>query len=140
MRWLALAFALLFAVPAMAQSKAGPSTSMTPAPDERAKQWLVLVDDQNYSDAYSQMGAIARGKIGAEQWVQKVKADRDPLGAMTSRTLKDVKLTKTLTGMRDGQHATVRYDSAFARKAAAVESVTLVSEKGAWSVIGYVID
>ena len=83
--------------------------------------------------------AVARGKASAEKWAQKAKTDRDPLGAMTSRTLKDVKLTKTLAGMRDGQYATVRYDTAFAHKAAAVESVTLVSEGGAWSVIGYSI-
>ena len=43
---------------------------------------------------------------------------------MSSRALKDVKLTKTLPGMRDGQYAIVRYDSAFAHKATAVESVT----------------
>ena len=48
-------------------------------------------------------------------------------------------MTKTLPGMRDGQYATVRYDSAFAHKAASVESVTLVLENGAWSVIGYFI-
>jgi hypothetical protein len=59
---------------------------------------------------------------------------------MSSRTLKDVKLTKTLPGMRDGQYAVVRYDSAFAHKAAAVESVTLVSENSAWSVVTYSIN
>ena len=137
MKWLAIAF-LLLAVPAMAQPKT--STFMTPTPDERAKQWLVLVDDQNYADAYSQMGAAARGKIGAKPWTQKLRGVREPLGAMSSRTLKDVKLTKTLPGMRDGQYAAVRYDSTFAHKAMAVESVSLVSENGAWSVIGYFIN
>jgi hypothetical protein len=42
--------------------------------------------------------------------------------------------------MRDGQYAVVKFDSAFAHKVAAVETVTLVSEKGAWSVIGYFIN
>jgi len=51
-----------------------------------------------------------------------------------------VKLTKTLPGMRDGQFALVRYDSAFAHKVAAVESVTLVSESSAWSVVAYSIN
>ncbi|HEY2837199.1 MAG TPA: DUF4019 domain-containing protein [Rhizomicrobium sp.] len=140
MKWLVIVVAFLFVAPAMAQPKAGPSTAMTPAPDERAKQWLVLVDDQNYTDAYSQMAAPARAKVNADQWAQKERGTREPLGAMSSRTLKDVKLTKTLPGMRDGQYATVRYDSAFARKAMAVESVTLVSENGAWSVISYSFD
>ena len=140
MKWLLVAFALVVAAPALAQTAAGPSTPMTPTPDERAKQWLILVDDQNYADAYKQMGAAARGKENEESFAAKVGGVRAPLGAMSSRTLKDVKLTKTLPGMRDGQYATVRYDTAFAHKAAAVESVTLESEGGAWSVVGYFIN
>jgi Protein of unknown function (DUF4019) len=140
MKWLAFAFALLIVAPAWAQTKAGSSTAMTPTPDDRAKQWLTLVDDQNYADSYKQMGAVARDKISADAWSGKVSGVRAPLGAMSSRALKDVKLTKTLPAMRDGQYATVRYDSAFAHKAAAVESVTLVSENGAWSVIGYFVN
>ncbi len=140
MKWLLVAFALLLAAPVLAQTAAGPSTPMTPTPDERAKQWLTLVDDQNYAEAYKQMGASARSKSSEQNFADKVGGTRTPLGAMSSRTLKDVNLAKTLPGMRDGQYAVVRYDSAFAHKAAAVESVTLVSENGAWSVIGYFIN
>jgi hypothetical protein len=140
MKWLAFAFALLIVAPAWAQTRAGTPTPMTPTPDDRAKQWLTLVDDQNYADSYKQMGAVARGKISADSWSRKVGDVRAPLGAMSSRALKDVKLTKTLPAMRDGQYAIVRYETAFAHKTAAVESVTLVSENGAWSVIGYFIN
>jgi len=140
MKWLAFAFAFLMAAPVLAWAGAGPSTSLTTTPDDRAKQWLTLVDDQNYADAYRQMGVVARGRVAADIWTQKVSGVREPLGAMSSRALKDVKLTKTLPGMRDGQYAMVRYDTAFAHKAAGVESVTLVSENGAWSVIGYFIN
>lgn len=101
---------------------------------------MTLIDDQNYADAYQQMGAVARGKIAADSWTQKIRGTREPLGAMSSRTLKDVKMTKTLPGMRDGQYTTVRYDTTFAHRAASVESVTLVSENGGWSVIGYFIN
>jgi hypothetical protein len=140
MKWLAIAFALLVAVPAFAQTKTGPSTAMTPTPDDRAKQWLILVDDQNYADAYKQMGAAARDKISADGWSKQVGDLRAPLGAVSSRTLKDVKLTKSRPGMRDGQNAIVRYDSTFARKAGSVETVTLTSENGGWSVSGYSIN
>lgn len=136
MKWLVVAFSLLMSVPALA----APATSMTTSPDDRAKQWMTLIDDQNYADAYQQMGAVARGKIAADSWTQKIRGAREPLGAMSSRALKDVKMTKTLPGMRDGQYTTVRYDSTFAHKAASIESVTLVSENGGWSVIGYFIN
>ncbi|MBN9545056.1 MAG: DUF4019 domain-containing protein [Alphaproteobacteria bacterium] len=138
MAWLVIAFSLLISAPALAG--AAPVTSMTMSPDDRAKQWMTLIDDQNYADAYQQMGAAARGKIASDAWTQKMHGARDPLGAVSSRTLKDVKMTKTLPGLRDGQYATVRYDSAFAHKAAGVETVNLVLENGAWSVIGYFIN
>ena len=143
MKYLVLIFALL-AAPAMAQSApaapAGPSTAMTPAPDDRAKQWVQLVDDKNYSDAYKQMAAAAQNKVAVNPWTQKVSTTREPLGAMATRNIKDVKLTKTLPGMRDGQYATVQFDTSFAHKASAVETVVLTSEKGGWSVIGYFIN
>ncbi|MBS0280073.1 MAG: DUF4019 domain-containing protein [Proteobacteria bacterium] len=137
MAWLVIAFSLLISAPAAAGAM--PATSMTMSPDDRAKQWMTLIDDQNYADAYRQMGAAGRGKLAIDPWTQKMRDAREPLGAVSSRALKDVKMTKTLPGMRDGQYATVRYDSAFAHKAAGVESVTLVLENGAWSVIGYFI-
>jgi hypothetical protein len=140
MKWLFVAFALLFAAPAWAQTAAGSSTAMTPTPDDRAKQWLTVFDDQNYADAYKQMGAVARDKASEQNFAEKVGGVRAPLGAMSSRTLKDVRLGKPPPGMRDGQYATVRFDSAFAHKAAAVETVTMVSENGTWSVIGYFIN
>ena len=140
MKWLLVAFALIFAAPVSAQTAAGPSTPMTPTPDDRAKQWLTLVDDQNYADAYKQMGPAGRSKATEQDFATKVGGTRTPLGAMSSRTIKDVKLTKTLPGMRDSQYATVRFDTAFAHKAAAVETVFVESEGGGWSVIGYFIN
>lgn len=141
MKWLTIALALLIAAPAaMAQTGVRRATSMIISPDDRAKQWMSLVDDQNYADAYQQMGAAARGKIAAEVWTGNIRTMRVPLGAMSSRTLKDVKMSNTLPGMRDGQTAAVRYDSAFAHKATGIETVTLVLENGAWSVTSYRVD
>jgi hypothetical protein len=148
MKWIAVFFALILATPVLAQTAQPatpaapvvPATPMSPTPDDRAKQWLTLVDDSNYADSYKQMGKFATSRITSDGWAQKVSADRVPLGAMSSRALKDVKLSKTLPGMPDGQYATVRYDSAFAHKAAAVETVVLVSDKDGWSVIGYHIN
>lgn len=99
-----------------------------------------MVDDKNYTDAYKQMSAAAQGKVSADAWTQKLSTTRDPLGAMATRNIKDVKLTKTRAGMRDGHYATVRFDTSFAHKASAIETVVLTSEKGGWSVIGYFLN
>src|ERR1700744_3249826 len=140
MKWLVVAVAILTALPALAQTPAAvPATPMTPTPDDLAKQWLHLADASNYAEAWKQAGPYLRTHFTSDAFAQSLGGKRSPMGAMSSRTLKDVKLAKTLPGMRDGQYAVVRYDSAFAHKASAVESVTLASQDGAWSVIGYQI-
>ncbi|MGH6829138.1 MAG: DUF4019 domain-containing protein [Rhizomicrobium sp.] len=139
MRAVLVAFALLLALPALAQAASGSSTAMTPSPDQRAKQWLILVDDGNYATAYRQMGKAGRDRISEPGFAEKLGRVRAPLGAMASRGLKDVKLQKTLPGMADGQYATIRFDTIFARKAHALETVRLVLGDKAWSVIGYFI-
>jgi len=118
----------------------GSATPLTPSPDVRAKQWLNLVDDQNYTDAYKQMGAAAQGKIASSAWAEKLGGSRGPLGAMATRSIKSIKLSNNLSGMRDGQFAIVQFESSFAHKAQATETVQLVSDKGAWSVVGYSVD
>lgn len=148
MKW-SIAFVLLvLAAPALAQGAVqqppatgavGPATALTPSPDDRAKQWLGLIDDQNYPDAYKQMGPEAQGKITASAWSEKLGGTRGPLGAMATRSIKSIKLSNTLPGMRDGQYATVQFNSSFAHKAQATETVVLASDKGAWSVVGYFI-
>src|SRR5262245_9537716 len=144
MKWLILFVALLFAVPALAQTPAsgavGPATPLTPSPDDRAKQWLNLLDDQNYNDAYKQMSATAQNKVAASAWTLKMDQTRAPLGAMATRGIKSIKLARILPGMRDGQYATVEFDSSFAHKASALETVVLTSDKGAWSVVSYAVN
>ena len=140
MKWLALLFALFFALPAFGQAGSGAATPLTPSPDDRAKQWLTLVDDGNSTEAWKQVAAQWKDKLSQERFVRMLTTVRGPLGAMTSRNLKAVNLVKTLPGMRDGQYTVVRFDSAFAHKASAMETVTLISDNGAWSVVDYHIE
>ena len=146
MKWLTLVFALLFVLsasqagPAFAQSGSGSATALTPSPDDRAKQWLTLVDDGNSAEAWKQVAPQWKAKIAQDQFVRMLTTVRGPLGAMTSRSLKAVNLVRTLPGMRDGQYTVVRFDSAFAHKAQAQETVTLISDNGAWSVVDYRVE
>jgi hypothetical protein len=127
-----------FALPALAQTpKPAVSSAAQPTPDDRAKQWLNVIDDGNFAEGASQLGAVP-----AQRDAQAIalRNEREPMGAMASRSLKDVRLATSLPGRPTGQYAVVRYDSSFARKAGAVETVTLAMTKGAWSVVGYRID
>jgi hypothetical protein len=66
---------------------------------------------------------------------------REPMGAMANRNLKDIKLEKTQPSLPAGQYAVVRYESTFANRASAIETVTLAMVKaGAWAVVAYRVE
>jgi hypothetical protein len=132
-----LAFVGLLAVtaatPAMAQgARKNVATAATPAPDDRARQWLVLVDDKNYTQSWTQSGAAFKTRQSADAWAKESAVKREPLGAVASRDLKSIDLSRNTV-------AVIRYDTVFAHKATAVESVTLNFENGSWVVTDYFV-
>ena len=68
-----------------------------------------------------------------------VRSVRDQLGALKSRSESGVNLTQSLPGVPDGDYAVVRFQSSFANKADAIESVTMILEQGRWMAAGYFI-
>ena len=145
-----LAVLLISAAPALAQTKkdsiktpgtvpaatpAAPAKKSTvsgamPTPDDRAKQWLVLVDDKNYAQSWSEAGKAFQNRQKTDAWARDAGVRRAPLGAVASRNLKSIDLSKS-------NIAVVRYDSVFAHKASAVETITLSFENGGWVVTDY---
>ncbi len=132
---LLIAAALVCAFPATpVRAQAAPVKSSTvtaamPTPDDRARQWLTLVDDGNYAQSWNEAGSAFK-KTAADAWARQAAATRTPLGAVANRDLKSIDLSRPQT-------ATVRYDTSFAHKTGAAETITLAFEKGSWSVTGY---
>ena len=116
-----------------APAKKSTVTAATPTPDDRARQWLVLVDDKNYAQSWSEAGKPFQAREKTEAWAQDASAKRSPLGAVASRDLKAIDLSR-------GNTAVIRYDTVFAHKVQAVETVTLSFENGGWAVTDYSID
>lgn len=132
---LAITFIALFAASASAQPARPASVRVSEVtakttPDDRARQWLTLLDDGDFDRCWREAGSALKSRTGRAAWAARVKAMREPLGAMSSRDLKSIELFRP-------DQAVVRYDSAFAHKAKAVESVTLSLENGGWSVTDY---
>jgi Protein of unknown function (DUF4019) len=105
-------------------------TGATPAPDDRAKQWLVLVDDKNYAQSWSESGKAFQNRQKTDAWAKDAGIRREPLGAVASRSLKSIDLSRSNV-------AVIKYDSVFAHKASAVETITLSFESGGWVVTDY---
>ena len=116
-----------------APAKISTITSATPTPDDRARGWLVLVDDKNYAQSWSEAGKAFQSRQKADAWAKDATAKRAPLGAVASRGLKSIDLSR-------GNSAVIRYDTVFARQASAVETVTLAFENGSWAVTDYSVD
>jgi hypothetical protein len=65
---------------------------------------------------------------------------RQPLGALVSRQVKSAQPMTELPGAPDGHYVVMEFESSFANKKAAIETVTFMLEKdGQWRSSGYFI-
>ena len=105
-----------------------------------ADAWLKLVDDGKYTASYQQAASLFKDQVSAAKWTEKVGAARKPLGPVASRRVKFAQYETTLPGAPDGQYVVIVYDTSFAHKKAATETVTAMLDKdGKWHVAGYFI-
>ena len=102
--------------------------------------WLALVDDGRYSESWKNAAAYFKKAVPATRWEQMLSAVRKPLGKVLTRKLQSEEYTTSLPGAPDGEYVVVRYETSFANKKSAVETVTPMLEKdGKWRVSGYFI-
>lgn len=105
-----------------------------------ARTWLAQVDAGEYGASWDNAAPIFQGAVPREKWGETLKAVREPLGALVSRTLKSATYTETLPGAPDGEYVVLQFDTSFENKQSAVETVTPAkAPDGAWRVSGYYI-
>ena len=134
-RAIAVILLTLASGPVLAQAapvKSSTVAAAMPTPDDRARQWLTLIDDGNFVQSWNEAAPAFKKSHSAAAWTSQATALRTPLGAVVSRDLKSVDLSRSRV-------AQVRYDTSFAHKSGAVETVTLAFGNGAWAVNGYSI-
>jgi Protein of unknown function (DUF4019) len=128
--------ALAWAAFAVAQDNA----DKTKAAEQAAEAWLKFVDSGDYSQSWIEASSLFKSHVTEKEWEQKIAATRQPLGALITRNLKSAEYTTTLPGAPDGQYVVIRYDTSFANKKSAIETVTPMLDKdGQWRVSGYFI-
>lgn len=127
--------ALLIAPFTMAQNK------NVEAAQKGAESWLAVLDKGDYAGSYDQAASMFKAAITKDDWVQKVRAVRGPLGKVISRKLKASKYTTSLPGAPDGEYVILQYDTVFENKKSAVETVVPMLDKdGQWRVSGYFVN
>ncbi len=101
--------------------------------------WLALLDDRRWNDSWQSAGAIFKARLSSDAWATSARAVRDPLGPVVSRTLQSAQPTTSLPGAPAGEYWVAQYQTSFANKSNAIETVVLAREGSAWKVVGYFI-
>jgi len=126
---------LMFALASVAVAE-----DKTKAAEAAAEAWLQLVDSGHYAQSWQDASSMFKAAVGEREWEQKLKAVRAPLGEMVSRKVRSADFATQLPGVPDGQYVVIRYDTSFANKKSAIETVTPMLDKdGQWHVSGYFI-
>ena len=107
---------------------------------EAAEAWLALVDSGDYDKSWDTAAAYCRGAITKEKWEQSLEGVRPPFGKVLSRKVKSKQYATLLPGAPDGEYVVIQFETSFANKSDAVETVTpMRDEGGKWRVSGYFI-
>jgi hypothetical protein len=116
-----------------------------------AESWLSLVDGGDYAASWDRASQAFKGAVKQSDWSQTAGSMRAPLGKVVSRRLKSREYTeqgpttrviggKVYTWSGPAKCVVIQYDTVFANKASAIETVTPVPDSdGAWRVSGYSI-
>ena len=105
-----------------------------------AESWLKLSDAGDGVATWEQAAKLFKGVVTKEQWTQALAGVRPPLGKVVSRKLTSRQYSEKLPGAPDGKYVVIQYETAFEKKASAVETITpMLDPDGVWRVSGYLI-
>jgi hypothetical protein len=106
-----------------------------------AEKWLALTDAGKSAESWEIAAGYFKKAVPKDKWEASLAAVRKPLGELVTRKLKSAKYAKTLPGAPDGEYVVLKFDTSFANKKVAVETVTPMLDKdGKWRVSGYFIN
>ncbi len=96
-----------------------------------AQEWLALLDAGEYQACWERAAALMRGAVSPDQLAGALRSALAPMGAPASRSLDGADYHETLPGAPDGRYWVLRFAASYARKQAAVETVTAAWDGGA---------
>ncbi|MGA2178721.1 MAG: DUF4019 domain-containing protein [Verrucomicrobiota bacterium] len=107
---------------------------------EPAQAWLRDVDNGNYAQSWADAAAYFQSAITSDKWTEAMQQVRKPLGPLVSRKVKSAQELTSLPGAPDGHYIVMQFETSFANKKSAIETVTFMQEKdGKWKAAGYYI-
>jgi hypothetical protein len=136
-RWLSFTLACLALLVAVSARAQDPRTSEAQA---AARSWLLIADKGDVEASWSAAGRKFREVLDLTTWRQGLTEARVPLGEVQTRTMLATRFDTKFPGGPDGDYAQVLFETDFAQRSSARETVTLEREPdGVWRVMGYLI-
>ena len=128
--------AILAALSLLAPASAPENAVTTIQTEEReaqaaARQWLELLDDNDWSAAYALTGSDFREANTLERWTEASEGVRARVGTLVSRNLLGEDDVPSPQGLR-----VVRFRAQYSEGGEMQETVSLVREDGEWKVAG----
>lgn len=119
-----------------------PAAEKVAASSVASQQFLQLLDDQDYQQAWQLGSNYLKSEIPLEKWLEQLAYVRRETGALQQRTRTDLKYTKDqVEGVPDGEYMSFFYTADFEGKKNVRERVTLFLENGLdWRVAGYFVE
>ncbi|MDD5201068.1 MAG: DUF4019 domain-containing protein [Terrimicrobiaceae bacterium] len=117
-----------------------PATGAERAAVAAAETWLASIDAGKFVESWTDAAALFRKAVTQPQWTAALESVRTPLGRLRSRALHSARTHTNLPGAPDGDYVVMQFDTTFANKSSAVETVTFILEPdGQWRAAGYFI-
>jgi hypothetical protein len=105
-----------------------------------AQTWLMEIDNGDYVQSWQNASALFQNAVTEEKWKTSMEMFRKPLGDLVLRKLKSAEHMTEMPGAPDGQYVVMQFETSFANKKSAIETVTFMLEKdGQWKSAGYFI-
>jgi serine/threonine protein kinase len=139
-RWRAISYRIVPRAEDEPTAPVPPKTEAEQAAVTAAEAWLTGIDAGKYAESWSAAAGVFRAALSQSKWVAALESVRTPLGKLVSRKLRSARTETNPPGAPDGQYVLMQFDSSFANKQSAVETVTFMLEKdGQWRAAGYFV-
>jgi len=103
-----------------------------------AKEWLVMLDAQDYDGAWSAAGELFKVAVTRDEWARRMSVTLGPLGKVESRAVRSSEYSTTMRGAPDGEYVVIQFDTSFESKQTALENVVMRKQSDeSWRVAGY---
>lgn len=128
------------AAPTLYAQDAASAGAATEAATNAADKWLAVMDAGQTAAAWDAAAPIMQTAVTRDTWAKVGSEARAPFGAVKSRKLGSASYTRTLPNAPQGEYVVIQYNTDFANRAGAVETVVPMRQPdGSWKVSGYFI-